>query len=73
LLHSFAAGDRNDLAYNADGSLNIYIQHTSPGKAKESNCLPAPKGTLGITLRLYGPKQKALNGTWVPPAPKKVK
>ena len=52
MLHSFAVGDRNDLAYNADGSLNIYIQHTSPGKAKESNCLPAPKETLGITLRL---------------------
>ena len=25
-------------------SLRIYLQNTSPGKAKEANWLPAPKG-----------------------------
>ena len=30
---------------NPDGSLTLYIQKDSPGKAKESNWLPAPNGT----------------------------
>ncbi len=29
---------------DADGGLTIYIQNESPGKDKESNWLPAPKG-----------------------------
>lgn len=47
-MNSFAAGDRDDMTYNVCGSLDIYIKHTSPGKAKESNWLPAPKGTLAL-------------------------
>ncbi|MBW2573807.1 MAG: DUF1254 domain-containing protein, partial [Deltaproteobacteria bacterium] len=36
-LNRFAIGDRDDLVYNKDGSLDIYIQAKSPGKDKESN------------------------------------
>ena len=72
-LNRFAIGDRDNLTYNKDGSLDIYIQHDSPGLAKESNWLPAPRGPLGITMRIYEPGREALDGTWSPPAIKRVK
>jgi hypothetical protein len=59
---------------NADGSLTLYIQKDSPGKAKESNWLPAPNGTIYLAMRLYWPKETppsilpAGSGTWQPPA-----
>jgi hypothetical protein len=58
--------------FGADGSLDIYVQHESPGRELETNWLPAPNGPLGITMRLYAPKQNVLDGTWVPPSVKRI-
>jgi len=72
-LKRFALGDRDPLNYNADGSVEIYIQHESPGADKEANWLPSPAtGTLGVTMRLYAPKVQAIDGRWAPPAIQKV-
>lgn len=57
-----------DLKRDADGGLTLYVQHNSPGKDKESNWLPAPKGPFFTVLRLYWPKESALNGQWKPPS-----
>jgi hypothetical protein len=52
---------------DADGGLTFYVQNESPGKEKEPNWLPAPKGPFFIAMRLYWPKEAALNGTWKQP------
>ncbi len=59
------------LKNNTDGSLDIYIQHATPGADKESNWLPAPatsvSNTFSIVMRTYLPGEQVLNGTWTPP------
>lgn len=70
-LDRFAIGDRDDLTFNADGSLDIYVQHANPGAQRESNWLPAPAGPLGITMRLYAPLPQVFDGTWTPPPSRK--
>ena len=70
-LNKFTVSPRNDLQYNPDGSLTLYFQHASPGKEKEANWLPAPKGPFIAMLRMYWPKEETpsiLNGTWRIPA-----
>jgi hypothetical protein len=52
---------------DADGGLTLYVQNESPGADKEPNWLPAPKGPFLVFMRLYWPKQEALNGTWKQP------
>jgi hypothetical protein len=58
---------------NADGSLTLYIQKDSPGKAREANWLPAPNDTIYLVMRLYWPKDTPPSilppgeGTWKPP------
>jgi hypothetical protein len=72
-IKRYSIGDRTPgIQYNDDGSLDIYMQHESPGPDKESNWLPAPKGDFRPTLRLYIPGATVFDGSWLPPAIKRL-
>src|SRR5439155_2697343 len=66
-INRYAIGDRDDLNFNDDGSLTIYVQAASPGKERESNWLPTPKDEFSLFMRLYWPDKSILEGTWRPP------
>lgn len=71
-IDRFAIGDRDKLVFNADGSLDLYIQKDNPGADKETNWLPAPEGSFTMNLRLYLPRRAAMEGSWTPPPVKRV-
>ena len=47
-----------------EGAVTIYFQTDSPGKEKEGNWLPTPNGPFYTVLRIYGPGENELNGTY---------
>jgi hypothetical protein len=55
------------LKRDADGGLTLIVQNESPGKDKESNWLPGPKGPFSMIMRLYWPKEAATEGKWKQP------
>jgi hypothetical protein len=68
-INRYSIGDRTpDLQYNDDGSLDLFLQHDSPGPDKESNWLPAPAGGFRPILRMYQPGEAIFDGSWQPPA-----
>jgi hypothetical protein len=71
-LDRYAIAPWMPLTFNADGSLDIYLQAASPGKDKESNWLPTPAGQFNLTLRNYFPQEAAYNGAYKVPPVRKV-
>lgn len=70
-ISRYAIGSRTEgLKTNEDGSVDIYLQNTSPGGDKEANWLPTPaRGNFYMVLRMYGPQGALLDGTWKAPQP----
>ena len=70
-INRYAIGSRTPgFKLNLDGSADIYLQSTSPGKDKESNWLPTPdKGPYYMVMRKYGPEGSLADGGWKAPLP----
>ena len=63
----YSVSDRSGLVPNADGSIDISIQHAAPA-GHEANWLPAPSGNFKLWLRVYQPGAAILSGAYhVPP------
>ncbi|PWS34952.1 hypothetical protein DFH01_21680 [Falsiroseomonas bella] len=74
-INRYSISARQDLKRNPDGSVDLLIQHASPGADRESNWLPAPAGKFVLMLRLYWPSEtdpSILDGSWTIPAARKV-
>lgn len=74
-LNRYSISARQDLNANSDGSIDILIQHDSPGADREANWLPAPAEGFILMMRLYWPNETAptiLDGSWVVPQVRRV-
>jgi len=74
-LERYSLGDRSNLQFNEDGSLDIYVQTAEPTIEKQrDNWLPAPAGGFQMIMRLYGVYPEDIAGVleggpgnWQPP------
>jgi hypothetical protein len=66
-IRRYTLGDRDELDFNSDGSLDILVQHAEPDDPK-ANWLPAPVGKFAVTMRIYLPQPGVLDGSWQVPA-----
>jgi hypothetical protein len=57
------SGDTPGLVTNADGSLDVYLQHDPP-EGREPNWLPVPEAPFNLTMRLYLPRSPVLDGSY---------
>ena len=72
-IDRYAIGDRTPgLQRNADGSLDIHIQHEPPAPDLRANWLPAPAGPFGLSLRAYQPGPAMLSGDYRLPPLKRI-
>lgn len=72
-LQRYSLGTKSkNLARNDDGSLTLYAGAKPPGKEKEANWLPAPKGPFSLFIRAYWGKPAILDGSWQPPVVREI-
>jgi hypothetical protein len=61
-INRYHLADYDKLTKNADGSITLYLQADSPGKDKEPNWLPSPKGPFYLIFRNYAPSPAVTEG-----------
>ncbi|WP_175939667.1 DUF1214 domain-containing protein [Caballeronia sp. BCC1704] len=72
-LNKYLINEASGLTYADDGSLTLYFAAEKPANAPQGNWLPTPRGSkYRLTFRYYGPIDAVANGTYFPPALKRV-
>jgi hypothetical protein len=67
-LDRYSLGTKNnELRFEPDGSLVIYVQKDRPGDDKASNWLPAPNDEFSLYIRAYSLLEPIEEGRWTPP------
>lgn len=71
-IDRYSFGDRTEGLVTADdGSITVTISTEDPGSGK--NWLPSPQGQpFFMVMRLYGPQQGIIDGSWPRPTPRKI-
>ena len=66
-INRYSIGDRTQgMKFNADGSLDIWLQPTDPGPEKRPNWLPTPeKNLFYLMARAYQPWPEVLDPSWI--------
>ena len=64
--HSVSNSRPGELVRGPDGSITIVLAQSDPGDATV-NWLPVPDASFSAYLRLYLPREAALDGSWDPP------
>jgi len=66
-IERYSIGDRTPgLQFNADGTLDIYIQKDEPAQGR-SNWLPVGEGPFMMVVRIYEPGPGVFDGSYAPP------
>jgi len=71
-IKRYSIGDRDKVKFNGDGSLDIYVQQSSPGPDKEANWLPSPPENFNLVMRAYLPGVEMQEQRWTPPPVQKI-
>jgi hypothetical protein len=66
-ISRYSLSSRDTFQENPDRSTDLYIQNDVPDGHRQANWLPAPDGEFILMLRLYWPRDEAVDGTWAPP------
>jgi hypothetical protein len=66
-IDRYNIGDRTPgLVYDADGALTLHLSSSEPPDGR-ANWMPVPATPFHLVLRMYLPREQALDGTYAPP------
>ena len=71
-LRRFGIRSRDNITFNEDGSLDIYLGPQCPDVSPESNWIPTLTGVIDLSIRLYTPMKKFRDDNWSPPVIQKI-
>ena len=63
----YKLGTADEMHFNEDGSLDIFLQHERPAEERIDRWLPIGEGDFRLSLRVYLPEKSVIEGTWKPP------